>query len=151
MTYSTARKLLVLGFIIGVFSGCGLLSLDENSESVRNLIEQNRESWEEGGIDSYRFSYNKTVGGIEQDSVRVTVRTGQIDSVTVAGEPVGNPDAYLTVNRLFEEIVTNFEREDRGRFQVEFNEEFSYPKRYRMEPGDTTRGRGVVVTSFSLL
>ena len=80
-----------------------------------------------------------------------TVREGKIDSVSVKGGGFDNPEAYLTVDRLCEEIVANFEREDRGDFRVQFNEEFSYPERYRMEAGQKTRGRSVVVTSFSRL
>lgn len=145
---------MVLGMLVllgGFWGGCGLFSLDENSESVRDLIERNRENWEEEGIESYRLTYNRTVGRVEQDSVRVTVRGGEIDSVSVEGGGVDDPDAYLTVDRLYEEIVANFEREDRGGFQVQFNEEVSYPERYRMEAGEETIGRGVVVTNFSRL
>lgn len=147
-------RLLTLGtavFVFGALGGCGLFSLDKNSESVRDLIERNRDNWEEGGFEFYRFTYNKTLGDTEQDSIRVTVREGEIDSVSVGGMAVDDPDAYLTVDRLYDEIVTNFEREDRGQFRVQFNEEFSYPERYRMGPGEETRGRGVVVTSFSPL
>lgn len=141
----------MVGLVVGMLSGCGFLSLDENSEGVRDLIERNRESWEEGDYDSYRFAYNRTLGSAEEDSIQVIVREGQIDSVSAGGTAVDTPDAYLTVDRLFDEIITNFEREDRGQFRVQFNEEFSYPKRYRMAPGEETRGRGVVVISFSLL
>lgn len=153
MSYRIVR-LLTLGvtaIVIGVLGGCDLFSLDENSESVRDLIERNREIWEEGDFESYRFKYNKTLGDTEQDSIRVIVRGGQIDSVSVGGMAVDNPGTYLTVDRLYDEIVTNFERGDRGQFRVQFNEEFSYPERYRMEPGEETRGRGVVVTNFTSL
>jgi hypothetical protein len=151
MSYRIVRLLTVgvIALSIGGLGGCGFLSLDENSESVRDLIEQNRDAWEEGGITSYQFTYNKTLGDTEQDSIRVIVRGGQIDSVSVGGQAVDDPGAYLTVDRLYDEIVTNFEREDRGQFRVQFNEEFAYPERYRMGAGEETRGRGVVVTSFS--
>ena len=147
-------RLLPLGVavcMIGVLGGCGFLSLDENSESVRDLIQQNRDAWEEGDITSYQFTYNKTLGDTERDSIRVIVRGGQIDSVSVGGQAVDDLGAYLTVDRLYDEIVTNFEQEDRGQFRVQFNDEFAYPERYRMEPGEETRGRGVVVTSFSVM
>lgn len=144
--------LFVVGAVL-LLGKCGLLSLDDKSNEVRDLIQRNMENWEEEGIESYRFGYNKTVGGVEQDSVRVTVLEEQIDSVSVGGEAIDDPapDSFLTVDRLYDEIVTNFERDDRGRFRVQFNEEFSYPERYRMAPGDQTRGRGVVVTSFTVL
>lgn len=134
-----------------LLGGCGLLSLDENSGQLRDLIQSNMESWEESGTESYRFAYNKTVGSTEQDSVQVTVLGGRIDTVTVDGTGVENPDSYLTIDRLYDEIIKNFERDDRGRFRVQFNEELSYPERYRMAPGEQTQGRGVVVTSFTVL
>jgi hypothetical protein len=153
MSYRTVRLITLWAtvFVIGVLGGCGLLSLDENSEDVRDLIERNRETWEEENYTSYQFTYNKTLGATEQDSIRVIVRGEQIDSVLVEGQVVDDPGAYLTVDRLYDEIETNFEREDRGQFRVQFNEEFSYPERYRMGAGEETRGRGVVVISFSLL
>lgn len=143
-----------LPFVIGVallVGGCGLFSLDEDSGQLRELIQSNREAWEEANIESYRFMYNKAVGGTEQDSVQVTVLGGQIDSVSVGEEGSEDPDSFLTIDRLYDEITNNFERDDRGRFQVNFNEEFSYPERYRMAPGEETRGRGVIVVNFAPL
>lgn len=147
-------RLMTLGvslLLIGVWGGCGLFSLDDNSENVRDLIEQNRETWEEESYMAYQFTYNETFGDTEQDDICVTVRGGQIDSVSVKGRAVDDPGEYLTVDRLYDEIVANFEREDRGQFRVQFDEERSYPERYRMGAGEETRGRGVVVTGFSLL
>lgn len=146
------RVLVVVGAVL-LLSKCGLFSLDEKSNDVRELIQRNMENWEEENIEAYRFTYNKTIGGTEQDSVQVTVLGGQIDSVSVGEEGIENPDsdAFLTVDRLFDEIIKNFERDDRGQFRVQFDEELSYPKRYRMAPGEETKGRGVVVTSFTPL
>lgn len=142
--------LLILGAVALLLGGCGL-SLDENSGQLRELIQRNKENWEKGDIESYRFVYNKTIGATERDSVQVTVLKGQIDTVSVDGAAVENPDSYLTINRLYDEIIRNFERDDRGRFRVQFNEEFAYPKRYRMAAGEQTQGRGVVVTNFIVL
>jgi len=133
-----------------LLGSCDLLSLDENSGQLRKLIQSNEEAWEEANVESYRFVYNKTLGSTEQDSIRVTVLDGKIDSVSMDGMSVDDPDSFLTIDRLYDEINNNFERDDRGRFQVQFNEEYSYPKRYRMAPGDQTRGRGVVVTDFTV-
>jgi hypothetical protein len=134
-----------------LLGGCGFLSLDEKSGSLRDLIQRNKANWRKAGIESYRFTYNKTVGSTEQDSVQVTVLEGNIDSVSMNGTTVDDPDSFLTVDRLYDEIEKNFERDDRGQFRVQFDEEFSYPERYRMAPGDETLGRGVVVTNFTLL
>lgn len=153
MRHRQARHfLLIFGVaVVLLLSGCGLLSLDENSGQLRELIQRNKENWEKGDIESYRFAYNKTIGATERDSVRVTVLEGQIDTVSVDGAAVENLGSYLTINRLYDEIIRNFERDDRGQFRIQFNEEFSYPERYRMAAGEQTRGRGVVVTSFTVL
>ena len=145
------RAVLAFGAIL-LFGRCGLLSLDENSEQVGDLIEKNMEEWEQSGIESYRFTYNKSVGGVEKNNVFVVVREGQIDSVSVDGEggSGAGSGSFLTIDRLYDEIVRSFERSDRGKFQVEFDKEFSYPERYRVGPGEQTEGRGVVVTSFSV-
>lgn len=132
-------------------SGCGLFSLDEKSDRVRDLIRENRRNWEASGVESYQFRYNKTIGTMEQDSIRVTVLNGEVDSVSMGGAGIEAPDSFLTIDRLYDEMIRNFERDDRGRFRVQFNEEFSYPKRYRMGAGEETRGRGVVVVNFAPL
>lgn len=131
--------------------GCGILSLDDRSDEIRDLIERNHESWDESDVENYSFSYDKRVGDSETNDVDVTVIQGEIDSVSVAGVAVDSTEGFLTVDRLYDELVRNFERDDRGRFRVDFNEEFSYPRRYRMLPGEATEGRGVVVQEFGVL
>ena len=132
-------------------AGCDILSLEDRPTKIRDLIEQNLENWNENDIQSYRFDYNKTVGDTEINDVQVTLQEGRIDTVLVEGEGVENPDDFLTIDRLYDEIIENFEREDRGDFQVSFDQQLSYPTLYRMLPGQATEGRSVEVTDFELL
>jgi len=149
--HRTLRFSLVLVIAALTITGCGLLSLDDDSGALNDLIQRNRMSWEEEGPDQYRYVYNRTEGQEEIEDVQVTVTGGQIDSVLVGGVRQSQPGEFLTVDGLFDEIERNFSREDRGGFQVQFNEGVSYPERYRMEPGESTAGRGVVVTDFETL
>ena len=149
MNYLRLWASVVLLIAIGV-GGCGLLSLDEQSGNLKELIDRNRSEWEESDVQNYNFEYNKTVGEVEYTGINVHVRQGHIDSTFVV-DGTRAPDRFLTVDDLYDEIVRNFEREDRGNLQVSFNEEFSYPSRYRMLPGTSTEGRGVVVTTFDLI
>ncbi len=75
---------------------------------------------------------------------------GGIDSVSIGGRGVDNSEEFLTVDRLYNEIVRNFERADRGDFEVQFDEERFYPEWHRMFTGEKTVGRGVVVTKFQV-
>jgi hypothetical protein len=145
---SKSTKVVALLLALTYISGCGLFSLDKTSDEVGDLIERNKKNWNDKEIESYKFTYNKTVGEVEQENIEVFVLNGVIDSVAVAGQEAESPDDFLTVDGLYEEIERNFNRDDRGNFRVRFNEEFSYPERYQMEPGEGVRGRGVVVTTF---
>lgn len=139
--------------LFGLFvllSGCGLFSLDKSSD-LEELIKRNQQNWEEKEVESYQFTYDKRIGDREIEDVQVTVRGGQIDTATIAEEGEETIGDTLTVDRLYEEIISAFEQDDRGNLNVQFNEEYSYPKRYRMEPGEETEGRGVVVTNFEVI
>lgn len=141
--------LILLGLTF-VTTGCGLLSLDKSS-GLEQLIQRNRANWDERGIQNYQFTYDHRIGNEETEEINVVVSGGQIDSVSVAGERVENDGTFLTIDRLYEHIVRDFERDDRGSLQVRFNEEYSYPERYRMIAGSETMGRGVVVSQFQIL
>lgn len=142
---------LALALCASLFFGCGLLSLDEKKGGLRNLIERNKSNWKKRNIKNYSLLYDKKVGGSETNDVYVLVVQEEIDSVSVGGAAAESFEGFLTVDRLYAEIEKNFERDDRGTFQVNFNEEFSYPLRYRMLPGETTEGRGVVVENFEVI
>lgn len=142
---------ILLTLISLVFGGCGLLSLDQDSGALNELIQRNRMNWEEQRPDQYRYVYNRTEGQEEIEDVQVTVTGTEIDSVVVGGVRQSQTDGFLTIDILYDEIERNFDRDDRGGFQVQFNEELSYPERYRMEPGESTEGRGVVVSDFQVL
>lgn len=142
---------LALALCASLLFGCGLFSLDEKSGGLRKLIDRNKKNWKNKNIKNYSFSYNKNIGNSETNDVYVLVIQEEIDSVSVGGSAAESFEGFLTVDRLYAEIEKNFERDDRGTFQVNFNEEFSYPLRYRMLPGETTEGRGVVVENFEVI
>ena len=148
--HQTMTWALVWGLCL-VLAGCDLLSLEDRPSEIRELINQNLAEWNENDVQSYQFTYNRTVGDTETNDVWVLLQGGRIDTASVEGEGVDNPDDFLTIDRLYDEIIENFERDDRGNFQVNFDQELSYPQRYRMLPGESTEGRGVVVTEFELL
>ena len=148
--HQTMTWALVWGLCL-VLAGCDLLSLEDRPSEIRELINQNLAEWNENDVQSYQFTYNRTVGDTETNDVWVLLQGGRIDTASVEGEGVDNPDDFLTIDRLYDEIIENFERDDRGNFQVNFDQELSYPQRYRMLPGKSTEGRGVVVTEFELL
>lgn len=148
--HQTMAWALVWGLCL-VLAGCDLLSLEDRPSEIRELINQNLAEWNENDVQSYQFTYNRTVGDTETNDVWVLLQGGRIDTASVEGEGVDNPDDFLTIDRLYDEIIENFERDDRGNFQVNFDQELSYPQRYRMLPGESTEGRGVVVTEFELL
>ncbi len=153
MTTHTTTPLyliLIVSLTIGL-SGCGLFSLDRDDTDLAQLIDQKRTAWQEQGLENYTFTYNRTVGSTEISDVQVVVQGGTIDSVTVGGESQEPSSEFLTIDRLYQEVEQNFNREDRGGFQISFNNELNYPERYRMGPGNSTEGRGVVVTNFQSL
>lgn len=134
-----------------LLSACGLLSLDNDSEDLRDLIASSRATWTEAGIQNYRVTYNRTQGQTEREDVAVTVSAGAIDSVTVQGVLQDSPDRFLTVDEMFVVVTQAFERDDRGGFQVAFNQELGFLERYRVGPGESTPGEGLVVTAFDSL
>mgnify|MGYP006291488527 CR=1 FL=1 len=149
-TPSSLYALLIAGLAIGL-GGCGLFSLDRDDTNLAQLIDQKRAAWQEQGLDNYTFTYDRTVGSTEVSDVQVFVRGGAIDSVTVGGESQEPSSEFLTIDRLYDEVDQNYNREDRGGFQISFNNEFNYPERYSMGAGSSTEGRGVVVTNFQSL
>lgn len=140
------RAAVILGLLL--LSACGLLSLDNESEDLRDLIATNRATWIESGIEDYRITYNRTQGQTEWEEVAVTVSAGAIDSVTVQGVLQDSPDRFLTVDEMFVVVTEALERDDRGGFQVSFNQELGFLERYRVGPGASTPGEGLVVTAF---
>jgi hypothetical protein len=149
-TLSFASQLLMIVLAIGL-SGCWLFSLDQNDTDLAQLIEQKRSAWQEQGLDNYAFTYNRTIGSTEIKGVQVFVRGGAIDSVTVGGESQELSNEFPTIDRLYDEVERNSNRQDRGGFQISFNNEFNYSERYRMEPRISTVGRSVVVSDFQTL
>lgn len=135
-------------FVLLLLPACGLLSLDNESEDLRDLIDSNRATWIETGIEDYRITYNRTQGQTEWEEVAVTVSAGAIDSVTVQGVLQDDPDRFLTVDEMFVVVTEALERDDRGGFQVAFNQELGFLERYRVGPGASTPGEGLVVTAF---
>ena len=135
-------------FVLLLLPACGLLSLDNESEDLRDLIASNRATWVETGIEDYRITYNRTQGQTEWEEVAVTVSAGAIDSVTVQGALQDEPDRFLTVDEMFAVVTEVLERDDRGGFQISFNQELGFLERYRVAPGESTTGEGLIVTAF---
>ena len=154
--YSQHKKYmryLTLVILFGVafsLTGCGVLSLDDNPDRIQNLIEENKEKWEQSGIKRYSFTYDRTAGGQVMEDVYVEVVSSEIDSVSVSGVERENISQFLTVDDIYDVITDAFERDDRGGFQVEFNEEIGYPLRYRVGAGNSTPGEGIIVNNFNV-
>ena len=146
-TRSVCRWATVI-FVLLLLPACGLLSLDNESEDLRDLIASNRATWVETGIEDYRITYNRTQGQTEWEEVAVTVSAGAIDSVTVQGALQNEPDRFLTVDEMFVVVTEALERDDRGGFQISFNQELGFLERYRVAPGESTPGEGLIVTAF---
>lgn len=145
-------KVIAAILLLGMsWAGCDLLSLEDDSDEIRSLIETNQERWEEANLQAYQFSYDQTVGGSTLEDVFVVVRDAEIDSASVDGEPVDDASSFLTIDGVYDALWTAFEQSDRGQFSVNFNGEIGYPTRYRVGVGDSTPGEAIIVSDFEVL
>lgn len=140
---------LMMGSLIWL-SGCSLSPSNdlESTSQLRQLVIENQARWERMDIDDYRIVYDRIVGDNADQDVLVIVRNGTVDSVSQAGESIGDDVEVLTIDAIFSEMLEVLSRDDRGPFNVRFEGSLSYPMEYRVRSGDDTPGQAMNVFGF---
>lgn len=144
----------LIAMIALVFSGCDVLSLDDNTDSVGSLIEENEDKWQRSNLQDYNYTYALGIGERQVEDVEVFVRSGQIDSVAVDGVGIENPasdpnsDFYITVDQAFVRLEDAYQRDTDGRFSVRFNDLYGFPSQYRAFSSPSAPGEELIVRTF---
>ena len=125
----------------GLFAPCLLLGCSNLFGPTRGEFEENLAIWEEAGIGTYRYMYQRLCFCVNTDAVTIEVRDGSITSVTLVetGEPAEAVylDTYLTIDEIFEEIQDAIER-DAHELSVTYHETFGYPTSVDIDYNENT-------------